>query len=305
MKVSVAVLTYGHARFIRQTLDAALAQRTNFPFEIVIADDASTDGTGEIALEYAARHPDRVRVLPRDKWLGSVVNCDRMYRACRGEYIAMCEGDDYWTHPDKLQRQVDWLDAHPETVLCYHRVEAFDDASGEVKFELPHPADRIPEIRLEYIVSRNPVPTCSAVFRTRHAPVFGEAATRLNIGDWPTYSLALRHGSGHYIDECWARYRLHSTSLHSSQSVAIRCSRTADALEWVLPQMPGQHQRALRHTIMDLRLRETDEWIQQRDLKRARIAWSAALRHSWRAPTLVFLKRLMAFQPTIRAWRTR
>ena len=128
---SISCATYNHAPFIRQCLDHLLAQKTNFPFEIVIHDDASTDGTREILEEYALKYPDRIFPLYQSenqyskgmRGLQSQYN----YPRCRGRYIAICEGDDYWPDPLKLQRQVDFLERHEDYVLTYHAFSVVDE----------------------------------------------------------------------------------------------------------------------------------------------------------------------------------
>lgn len=118
--VSVVVLTYNHARFIRQALDSILMQKTDFRFEILVGDDASSDGTQEILRDYQRRYPERFRLWLREQNLGCTHNSYELLVSAQGDYIAACEGDDYWTDPNKLQKQFDFLEAHPEYVGCAH-----------------------------------------------------------------------------------------------------------------------------------------------------------------------------------------
>ncbi|MCW5971562.1 MAG: glycosyltransferase [Blastocatellales bacterium] len=114
MKVSVLLMTYNHQRFIAQAIDSALTQRTDFAYEIVIGDDFSTDATREIAIEYQQKYPERIRlVLPPQNlgFDGNLIFIETL-RAGRGEFVALLDGDDYWSSADKLQRQVDFLEAH-------------------------------------------------------------------------------------------------------------------------------------------------------------------------------------------------
>ena len=123
--VSICCVTYNHAPFIRKCLDGFLMQETIFPVEILIHDDASTDGTDEIIREYTAKHPDKIFPLyeEENKYSNGYANKIDLfnYDRAKGKYIAYCEGDDYWTDPLKLQRQVDFLEAHPEYSVCWHR----------------------------------------------------------------------------------------------------------------------------------------------------------------------------------------
>lgn len=124
--VTVLCLAYNHAPWIRETLEGFLSQRTRFPVEVLVHDDASTDGTGGIIREYAARYPDRIRaVFQTENQVSRSVPIAPtfLFPLIRGAYVALCEGDDLWTDPEKLQRQVDAMERHPEVDLCAHRAE--------------------------------------------------------------------------------------------------------------------------------------------------------------------------------------
>lgn len=121
--VSISCITYNHAPYIRQCLDGFMMQQTNFAFEVLIHDDASTDGTTEIIKEYEEKYPDIIKPLyeEENQWVkgrrgSAVFNFPR----AKGKYIALCEGDDYWIDPLKLQKQVDFLEANPDFVMCSH-----------------------------------------------------------------------------------------------------------------------------------------------------------------------------------------
>lgn len=134
--VSICCLTYNHAPFIQDCLDGFLSQQVNFPIEILIHDDASTDGTDEIIRKYAGQHPDIIFPLYEKENQYSQGNAGRMdirfnYSRARGKYIAYCEGDDYWTDPMKLQRQVDFMEAHPDYSVCFHRCKRLNTRTGK------------------------------------------------------------------------------------------------------------------------------------------------------------------------------
>ena len=130
--VSISCITYNHAPFIRECLDGFIMQKTNFSFEVLIHDDASTDGTTEIIKEYEEKYPDIIKPLyeEENQWIkgrrgSAVFNFPR----AKGKYIALCEGDDYWTDPLKLQKQVDFLEANPDFVMCTHDFLVYNDDS--------------------------------------------------------------------------------------------------------------------------------------------------------------------------------
>ena len=150
-KLSVVFITYNHEPFIKEALDSVLMQEVDFPYEIVVGEDCSTDCTRDILREYDREHPGLFKLLFRDKNLGAPTrNVYETAMACRGEYLAFLEGDDYWTVPYKLQRQVDFLDSHPEYMgttaglkiinergeLSHHAAkEALYNWSGDYSFE--------------------------------------------------------------------------------------------------------------------------------------------------------------------------
>jgi glycosyltransferase involved in cell wall biosynthesis len=142
--VSVHMITYNHAPYIAKAIEGVLAQRTAFPFELVIGEDCSTDGTREIVFDYARRYPEIIRVITSERNLGMKKNCSRTTAACRGKYIAWCEGDDYWHRIDKLQIQVNYINNHPECgMVCsdynvndttsYHDIDSYLQSSGKFK----------------------------------------------------------------------------------------------------------------------------------------------------------------------------
>ena len=131
--VSVCCLAYNHEAYIRDALEGFVKQKTDFPFEVFVHDDASTDGTAGIIREYAERYPDIIRPILQTEnqhskgvKIISEIICPRM----TGKYIALCEGDDYWTDEKKLQRQVDYLEAHPECGICVHQAVKLDVQTG-------------------------------------------------------------------------------------------------------------------------------------------------------------------------------
>jgi glycosyltransferase involved in cell wall biosynthesis len=130
IKVSVCMIAYNQEDFIAEAIESILRQKTSFPVEIVIGDDNSKDKTGEICAAYAAENPGRVKYHRREPNLGMMPNFIKTLGECDGQYIAVCEGDDFWTDEHKLQLQVDFMEAHAEVSLCCHDHSVF--ANGEM-----------------------------------------------------------------------------------------------------------------------------------------------------------------------------
>lgn len=118
--VSVCMITYAHEEFIREAIDSIVAQKTNFKFEIIIGEDCGPDNTRDICIEYQQQYPDLIRLNLQQNNVGSQNNFVDTLNMCQGKYIAICEGDDYWIDPLKLQKQVDFLERNPDFSLCAH-----------------------------------------------------------------------------------------------------------------------------------------------------------------------------------------
>ncbi|MBR1944932.1 MAG: glycosyltransferase [Alphaproteobacteria bacterium] len=180
VKLTVLCPTYNHEKFIARALNGFIMQKTNFKFEVIVADDASTDKTPEIVREYAEKHPDLIKPLLREKNMGAVLNFQDMIKNIPTEYVAICEGDDYWTDENKLQIQVDWLDAHPESSGCCHPVKVlFEDPAQKAELNpSPIPSKngyynrkvnpfKKADLTLEDIIKGVSIAPCSFVYRWR------------------------------------------------------------------------------------------------------------------------------------------
>ena len=132
--VSVGVMTYNHARYIAEALDSVVMQEVNFKYEIVIAEDCSTDGTRDIVVEYQKKYPDVIRLILQEKNVGMKENSNILRRSCRGIYRANLEGDDYWIDPCKLQKQVDFLENNKDYVAVGGNFTCVDDAGRPTAF---------------------------------------------------------------------------------------------------------------------------------------------------------------------------
>jgi len=127
--VSVKMITYNHGPYIAQAIEGVIKQKTEYSFELIIGEDCSTDETMEIILEYQKKYPEIIRIVTSDKNVGMKKNSYRTIKACRGKYIAFCEGDDYWHRSDKLQKQVNYLQNHPECGMVYSSYDVYHVAS--------------------------------------------------------------------------------------------------------------------------------------------------------------------------------
>ena len=216
---TVLTLAYNQAAYIGEAIESVLAQRTNFPVEHIIVDHGSTDGTREIIANYANNHASICPVLlaHRD---GKGANVRALFSRCRSKYVALCDGDDYFTDPCKLQKQVDFLEAHPECGLCFHPVDVlYEDGSPSRVYP---PEELLPGgIRKFYTIKdllfANLIQTNSVVYRWRFTeglPDWFDAT--LVPGDWYWHLLHAETGLIGYLREQMAVYRRHATSLYAT-----------------------------------------------------------------------------------------
>ena len=214
--VTAKTITYNHAPFIRQCIEGVLMQETNFPIEYIIGEDCSTDGTREIVEEYARRYPDTIRLITSEQNVGARENSRRTTKAARGKYIALCEGDDYWTDPHKLQKQVDFLEAHPECSMCFH--EAYDlwPDGRKSEFVRSRQIEVMPFYTLGNIIRRYFIPTASMVFRRLLIEPMPDEFFDAPGGDWFLHVLLAKKGLVAYLDECMSVYRHHRGGVMSA-----------------------------------------------------------------------------------------
>lgn len=209
MKVSVCMITYNHEHFIAQALDSILTQRVNFAYEIVIGEDCSSDRTREIVRMYQEKYPELIMPLFHSKNQGMLSNLVAALGRCRGEYVALLEGDDYWTDPDKLQLQVQYLDDHRESAICFHNALAvYEDGSQQPHTVRPRgqkAVSTLPDLLIDNII-----PTPSVVFRNRLFQAFPEWFFLMKMGDWPLHVLNAQYGDIGYLNRVMAVYRVHS-----------------------------------------------------------------------------------------------
>lgn len=130
--VSICCITYNHEKYIRDALKGFVMQKTNFPFEIVISDDCSKDNTRAIIKEYNEKYPDLFRDISPDENMGAFANFQYVQEQAKGRYVALCEGDDYWIDPMKLQNQVDFLESHPDYSMCCHGADVLNETLRDV-----------------------------------------------------------------------------------------------------------------------------------------------------------------------------
>lgn len=215
--LTIRCMAFNHAPFIRQCLEGFVMQKTNFPFEAVVHDDASTDGTADIIREYAERYPHIIKPIfeKENLWNKGDGSLQRvMDAAMRGKYVAWCEGDDYWTDPHKLQSQVDFLESHPEFSMAFHTVRVVYEDDDKTEHLFPEPGEvRGDVLELADFKLRNWAQTNSVVYRWRFREGCPTWDDLVPLGVMPAdYMMHLLHaqlGKVHFDPAVRSVYRRH------------------------------------------------------------------------------------------------
>jgi glycosyltransferase involved in cell wall biosynthesis len=244
----VCLITYNQEMFVRAAIESVLAQRTSFDSELVIGDDASTDRTTEIVAGFARRYPERIRVLRQESNQGLLRNFHLTLNACRGKYVALLDGDDYWTATNKLETQVRFLVAHPECSLCFHDVAVLQEDGRFCTSNYTSPlTKRTSEIT--DLFETNFIATCSAVFRREAINEFPSWYQSCLWEDWPLYMLLAQQGTITYFNEVMAVYRSHGRGLWSALDMASQVSRTIEFLTAVDRYLDFRYRDAIQSSI--------------------------------------------------------
>lgn len=207
--VSISCTTFNHEPYIRQCLEGFLMQQCNFKYEILINDDASTDGTQEIIKEYREKYPEIIKpnFQTENQYSKGVRGMMPRFNFPRaiGKYIALCEGDDYWTDPLKLQKQVDFLEANPDYALCFHPIKILKP-DGTLVDDFITKVPENYELRENLASGDNYIHTPSVIFRNvieKYPPELGQST----IGDYFLYIILTEKGKIKMLEDSMAVYR--------------------------------------------------------------------------------------------------
>lgn len=225
MKVSVAMVAYNHEKFLAQALDSVLAQQVDFDYEIVLGEDCSTDNTRDIARQYQADHPDRIRLILREKNVGAWQNNEEVLDACRGEYIAFLEGDDFWIHPEKLRRQTAYMDAHPNCAVSGHRVRVWPSDEPE---SAPRenwticPPEMPAVLPFNYLIKHYMLYTAATMIRSKFRRPLPDWSQHVLNGDFVRDLLSSAGHDVGFLNDVMATYRVHSGGFWNGKTARVR-----------------------------------------------------------------------------------
>lgn len=216
--VSICTLVYNHASYLKACFDGFLMQKTDFAFEVLVHDDASTDGSAEIIREYADKYPQIFKpIYQKENQYSKGIKVNNVYQYPRavGKYIAICEGDDYWIDPLKLQKQVDFMEANPEVDLVWTRAKCYGQSKNAYLYELGEKA-----LSFDDLLQKNTIPTLTVAFRKSAIDGFQAVleGKTWRMGDYPLWLYISLSGRIHFFDEVTSVYRYLDESASHSKS---------------------------------------------------------------------------------------
>jgi glycosyltransferase involved in cell wall biosynthesis len=283
--ISVWITTYNHKQFIAEAIESVLMQQTTFTYEIIIGEDCSTDGTRAIVQHYQRQHPDKIRLFLPTANLGMIPMTKASYALCTGRYVAWLDGDDYWTDPSKLQKQVDFLETHPAFSFCFHRVLLLNQLQNTAH-ESEHPAYKDADNTLttkNFIYIHNLVYALSVVHRNVLGNPLPDWLWALPYPDWGLYLALSEHGPAKYFEQSMGVYRIHKSGAYSGQTVTDNYKRNIkfflDLKRW--SNFGNKFGAAIDGVVLYYReeiIRENKEWLKN-NLKQFKLREAA--RHAF------------------------
>lgn len=238
--LSVCVRTHNQKQFVRETLDSVLRQQTTFTFEIIVSDDASSDGTVNILQEYQNVHPDKIRLLLSEKNIGGPKNLKRVIEASNAKYVTCLDGDDFYTDEYKLQKQVFFLETHPEYAACFHNTW-YADETGRLCGLFNRPDFHAVHDAREFIRERWFVPIHSAVLRREYIE-FPEWYNTVMNDDYVVHLSVAKHAPYYYMPDVMVAYRRHSENTSIAyRNLILTDTKLCAVLENMKPLYPAEY----------------------------------------------------------------
>lgn len=224
--VSITCTTYNHERYIAQAIEGFLMQKTDFEYEILIHDDASTDGTGNIIREYESKYPHIIKPIyqTENQYSIGIKNIVAfILPQAQGKYIALCDGDDYWTDPQKLQKQANYMEDHPDCSVCFHAVKVVkNNRKSSGQFIKPYDVNRLVPVEDIIIGGGRFIGTNSMFFPKKYLPSLPEFFWQAPVGDFPLVLYLAIQGTVYYFNEVMSSYRTNVTGSWTSRLAASK-----------------------------------------------------------------------------------
>lgn len=232
--LSVCLITYNHVNYVEQAIEGVLQQKVDFSWELIIADDCSTDGTREIVINYQKKYPNSIKLILQEKNVGAAQNWIDLITCPDSKYIAYFEGDDYWTDPLKLQKQVDFLEKNPAIVCHCHNAKIWENG----KLTEDYNSMFFPrELSRRDVITSSGIPTASVTFRNVFKDKMPDYLLNSSMDIILYFSLA-SHGNFYMSNEFMSVYRLHPGGIWSGQDQQLRKKKLIDLFNYILKYLP-------------------------------------------------------------------
>jgi len=264
MKINVIITTYNHEKYIAQCLESILEQKGGFRLEVIVGDDASTDNTRKIVEEFQKKHPETISILPIEQNLGITKNLKRCLDVCTGEYIAICEGDDYWTDDYKLQKQMTFLEKHLDFSMCFSALMIYHQ-----KFNIFEPFQAQLQLTKDFIstedlILMNSIGNFSCcMYRTKVIRQFPDELFDLFTVDWMFNMVCGQFGKIGFIRDWMSVYRKHTQGVWVGLSNLDRITellRLADTYNHFFEYKYNYYFKILQNSLIELqKLQNLDE----------------------------------------------
>lgn len=243
--ITIAILSHNHINTVERAIQSVLSQKITYTYQILLFDDASTDGTQEILKKYHQKYPDKIQLFLFDKCEGPVIRARQIYQNSHSKYLCWLDADDYWIYENKLQKQIDFLENHPEYVGCFHDalIVSSINENNEIanrqslkKYKYYSQFNHYePDFYPYHLLMRNIIPTASLVFRLLDFDKF------FNHYSLPPYSFSwafqlyiIRNSKFYYFNECWSAYYDHSEGISKKISAEKFTLNNIKFLKWLL-----------------------------------------------------------------------
>lgn len=258
-KVSILMLSYNHEKYILQALRSAVAQKTQFPIEIVIGDDLSLDNTRNIIKEFSSKLKDKninFKFLFYKRKVGMMKNLRKALDCCSGEFIAILEGDDYWSFDCKIQEQVIFLENNEDCNICFHNVLKVSEDGLFPSQNMIRTDKKF--FNQKEIITENIIPAVSVMFRKKSLGKFPSYFENLGYGDWFLHIMNTKDGKAGYIDKVWATYRIHrygvtSSSLYKNEELIKNIQKNIDMYKYINTYTKSQYKKIIKNKISKLK----------------------------------------------------
>ena len=221
IQVSICCITYNQAKYIRQTLESFLMQKTNFAYEILVHDDASTDGTQEIIKEYEKKYPNIIKPIYQleNQYSKGVSVSELNFIRAKGKYLAFCEGDDYWTDSNKLQKQFDYMEEHGDCGLCFHGVAKLNDKNKKIVGKISPSKHSQKFLTKDIILGGGGFLGTNSIFckssLLQNLPSFYK---KCKVGDYPLQLIMVADNYAYFMNEIMSVYRINVLTSWSNRN---------------------------------------------------------------------------------------